>query len=300
MTIQQEILDIKKKKNAIILAHNYQPEEIQKIADYTGDSLELSQIAAKNDADIIVFCGVHFMAESANILSPQKKVILPEITAGCPMADMANAKQLQELKDKYPNAKVVTYINSTAEVKALSDVCCTSSNAKKIVQKVDSEQIIFAPDKNLGNYVQNFTDKEIILWDGFCPIHNNISSDNINKTKEKNPDAILIAHPECTKEILNIADKILSTGEMVSFVKKTSANKIIVATEEGMIYKLKSIAPNKEYILASDKFYCEDMKKITLEKLLKSLQDENPVIKVNKSVADKARNCLTKMLEMSK
>ncbi len=299
MTREEQIRQLAEDKNALIMAHNYQPAEIQNIAHVTGDSLELSRIAADNDADIIVFCGVHFMAESASILSPDKKVLLPEPSAGCPMADMANAEELKSLKEKHPDAKVVTYINSTAAVKALSDVICTSSNAIDIVQKIDAEKIIFVPDKNLGQYASRFTDKEIILWKGYCPTHDSYSPDNLKKVKEKHPGALVIVHPECRPEIIDEADEVFSTGKMVSFVRETDVKKIIVGTESDMIVKLHSVAPHIEYIPASDSFTCPDMKKITLEKLYNSLLNEEYEITVNSDIRKAARHALDRMLELS-
>ena len=299
MSIESEIKQLAKEKNAIILAHNYQNPEIQDIADITGDSLELARTAAKNDADIIVFCGVHFMAESAKILSPQKKVLLPAIDAGCPMADMAEKDDILEMRAKYPNAKVVTYINSTADSKSVSDVICTSSNAVKIVKKIDADELIFIPDKNLGHYVSRFTDKKIIPWQGFCPTHERFTVEQCNDIKQKHPDAILMVHPECQKEVVDSADEVLSTGEMVKFVQETDKKKIIVGTEVGMIHKLTSVAPHIEYIKASDNFICHNMKKIDLEKLKTSLEEEVTEIFVDETVADKAKIALQKMLELS-
>lgn len=299
-TIQEKIKSLVKEKNAIILAHNYQRGEVQDIADYTGDSLELARIAAKNDADIIVFCGVHFMAESASILSPEKTVLLPDINAGCPMADMVDDESLLELKKKHPDAKVVTYINSTAVVKAVSDVCCTSSNAVKIVQRIEADKIIFVPDKNLGNYVQRFTDKEIIPWQGYCPTHENFTLDDFEKITKQHPDALVMVHPECRSEVIDRADEVFSTGQMVKFVQETNEKKIIVGTEMGMIHKLQSVAPHIEYILAAKSFLCPNMKKINLEKVYKALLNEKPIVSVSPEVAKKAHVCLERMLEYSK
>ncbi len=299
MELKERIKALSKEKNALILAHNYQNDEIQSIADYTGDSLELARIAAKNDADIIVFCGVHFMAESAYILSPQKKIILPDLSAGCPMADMANEEDVLRLKQEHPDAKVVTYINSTAAVKAVSDVCCTSSNAVKIVQRIEGKKIIFVPDKNLGHYVSRFTDKELIFWKGFCPTHERFSTEELSRVREKYPDALVLVHPECRPEVAELADEVLSTGGMVEFVKKTHGQQIIIGTEKGMIFKLKTVSPDNEYILASESFICPNMKKIDLAKLYHSLETESPLVAVSEEVAVKARNCLERMLELS-
>jgi len=299
MDYKTEIKKLAKEKNAIILAHNYQNDEIQDIADITGDSLELARVAANNDAEIIVFCGVHFMAESASILSPTKKVLLPDKDAGCPMADMADKDELVALKKKYPNAKVVTYINSTAEVKAESDVICTSSNAKKIVERIDSDQIIFVPDKNLGNFVKQSSNKDIILWDGYCPSHDRFTIEKLNETKKNHPNVFVMVHPECNKEVVAEADAVFSTGEMVKFAKETDLKEIIVGTEIGMVYKLKTVAPHINFIPSSTDFICPNMKKINLKKLYNSLLYEETVIKVDPSVMEKSNMALKKMLELS-
>jgi quinolinate synthase len=299
MDISDKIKSLAREKNAIILAHNYQVGPVQDVADFSGDSLELSQIAAKNDAAMIVFCGVHFMAESASILSPRKKVILPDPTAGCPMADMVEPDDVIKLREQNPGAMVVTYINSTASVKACSDVICTSSNALKIVERVEADRIIFLPDKNLGSYVQRFTSKKIILWKGFCPTHEKFSREDLLAIKSLHPDALVMVHPECRPEVVDMADEVLSTGQMVKFVQKTDSKKIIVGTELGMIHKLRGVAPGIEYILASESFICPNMKKINLTVLLKSLQDEETVVTVEESIREKARKALDRMLELS-
>ncbi len=297
--IKENISRIAAEKNALIIAHNYQPGEIQEIAHLCGDSLELSRKAASNDADIIVFCGVHFMAESASILSPQKKVLLPDIEAGCPMADMITAEDVIQLKKDYPDAAVVTYINSSAEVKAESDVICTSSNAVRIVQRVESDRIIFLPDKNLGNFVSKHTDKEIILWKGFCPTHERFSAVDLEKVKADNPGALVVVHPECRPEVVDMADEVLSTGEMVDFVQKTDAKSIIIGTEKDMIHRLKMVAGHINYIPASKDFVCPNMKKITLSKLYDTLLNEIPVITVPQEIARRAGMALQRMLELS-
>ena len=299
MDLTAEIRKLAEEKKAIILAHNYQPEEIQRVAHVSGDSLELSRIAAANEAEMIVFCGVHFMAESASILAPDKKVILPEPKAGCPMAEMAETEDLERMKEEHPDALVITYINSTASVKALSDIICTSSNAKDIVQRAERDKILFVPDRNLGSYVQNFTDKEIVLWKGFCPTHENLTTEDLKKVKEAHPDALVMVHPECQPAVVAEADEVFSTGEMVRFVQRTDAQKIIVGTEEDMIHKLRSVAPHIQYIKASDHFICPNMKKITLEKLYNALLNEETVITVNNSIREKAQMALTRMLELS-
>jgi quinolinate synthase len=299
MGSEQEIRRFAKEKNAIILAHNYQIGEIQDIADFGGDSLELARKAAKNDADIIVFCGVHFMAESAAMLSPQKKVILPEESAGCPMADMIDVEDVIQLRQDHPDATVVTYINSSAAVKAESDVVCTSSNAQKIVERIDGDKIIFLPDKNLGHYVQRFTKKEIIIAEGFCPTHDRFTKEEMIKIKKEHPDAVTMVHPECKPEVVDLADNVLSTGQMVKFVNETNDKKIIIGTEIGMIHRLKKEAPHIEYIPASDSFICPNMKKISLAVLLRALKNEETVITVEDQIAEKAKKTLDKMLELS-
>lgn len=299
MDIVSKIKRIADEKNAVILAHNYQPDEIQEIAHYTGDSLELARIAAKTDADIIVFCGVYFMAESAKILSPRKKVLIPDKNALCPMAQMATPDKINKLKKIHPDAKVVTYINSTAETKSVSDVCCTSSNAIRIVENVDSSKIIFVPDKNLGSYVAEMTNKEVILWDGYCPVHNSRTIQELNKVKKEFPEAEILMHPECPKEIRKLADKMMSTGEMASYVKKNQSKKYIIATENGMIYKLISENSNNKYFKFSEEFICDDMKKITLEKLYNSLFNETEEVNVPEDIAQKAAKSLNEMLRLS-
>lgn len=295
-----QIRKIARKKNAIILAHNYQLPEIQDVADYTGDSLELARIAAESNAEMIIFCGVHFMAESAAMLSPQKKVILPDPSAGCPMANMADASDVQEMKKEHPDAAVVTYINSTASVKAVSDVCCTSANAVKIVNLLEAKKIIFVPDKNLGHYVSRFTEKEIILWEGFCPTHQRLTVEEIVDAKRKYPDALVMVHPECSPEIIDIADEVRSTGGMIKFARETSARRIIVGTEKEMIYRLKKEAPHIEYIVPSDWLVCPNMKKIDLRKLHRALLSEETVITVDADTRMRGVRCLEKMLELSR
>jgi len=298
-TLASAIRKLAGEKNALILAHNYQREEVQAVADYTGDSLELARAAADTSAQIIVFCGVHFMAESAAILNPEKKVLLPDPTAGCPMADMAEAGDLAAMRERHPDAAVVTYINSSAEVKALSDVCCTSANATRIVQRLDARRVIFVPDRNLGMWVQRFTDKEIIQWKGFCPTHERFSAEDLAEAKRANPDALVMVHPECRPEVIDMADEVLSTGQMVKFVRETDRAQIIVGTEEGMIHKLRSVAPGIEYILPSKALVCPNMKKTTLEKVHAALANEEPVVSVSSDVREKSLGCLRRMLELS-
>ena len=295
--IIEKINTLKRKTNAVILAHNYQIGEVQDIADFCGDSLELSRKAANCDADIIVFCGVKFMAETAAILSPQKKVFLPDKPAGCPMADMINAEQLADLKKKHPDAVVVCYVNSTAEVKARSDYCCTSSNAVDVVNSIEEDkEIIFVPDRNLGQVVKERTGRDMILWPGYCPTHVFATDDDVKRIQKEHPDAITLAHPECPKAVRDCADAFLSTGQMLKFVRQSENKEFIIATEIGIIYTLKKQNPEKTFYPASEKFLCPNMKKITLEKVLFSLEDQKYVITVPKDIADKARTALDRMI----
>ncbi len=295
--IVEKINNLKKKKNAVILAHNYQPGEIQGIADFTGDSLELSRKAADTSADIIVFCGVLFMAETASILSPQKTVLLPDKNAGCPMADMITAAQLEELKRKYLDALVVCYVNSPAEVKAISDYCCTSSNAVDVANSLDaSKKIIFVPDKNLGQVVKQRTGRDMVLWPGYCPTHIFATADDVKKIQAAHPVAILLAHPECPEPVRNCADELLSTGQMLKYIRTSDKKEFIIATEIGIIHTLKKQNPDKTFYPASEKFICPNMKKITLEKALFSLEDNKYIVKVPDDIAQKARKALDRMI----
>jgi len=296
-SIAEKINNLKKKRNAIILAHNYQSGEIQDIADFAGDSLELSRRAADNSADVIVFCGVLFMAETASILSPNKTVLLPDKNAGCPMADMIDAKQLAELKQKHPGAVVVCYVNSSVEVKAMSDYCCTSSNAADVVKSIDAkEKIIFVPDKNLGQVTKERTGRDMVLWPGYCPTHVFATAENVKKNQAEHPVAIVLAHPECPVEVRNCADELLSTGQMLKFVRGSDKKEFIIATEIGIIHTLKKQNPDKVFYAASEKFICPNMKKITLEKVLFSLEDNKFIIKVPDDIAQKARKALERMV----
>jgi len=295
----EKINKLKAERNAVILAHNYQPPEIQDIADFTGDSLELSVKASKTDADIIVFCGVLFMAETAAVLSPQKTVLLPDKNAGCPMADMITAEQLRQLKTEKPDALVVTYVNSSAEVKAESDYCCTSANAAEIVRSLpEDKRIIFVPDQHLGRFVSEKTKRDLILWPGYCTSHIVITDDDIKNAKKKYPQAIVMAHPECSEPVKEIADQVLSTSQMLRFSKDSPAKEFIVATEVGMLHPLSKQRPDAVFIPASEKAVCPNMKKITLEKLLWSLQDMQYRIEIPQDIAEKARKALDRMVEV--
>jgi quinolinate synthase len=299
MNLAERILELKKKRNAVILAHNYQLGEVQDCADFTGDSLALSIQASKTAAEVIVFCGVHFMAETAAILSPDKTVLLPEKTAGCPMADMIDAKQLSDLKNKYPDALVVTYVNSTAQVKALSDYCCTSSNAAALVSTLPADrEIIFAPDQNLGAFVIEKTKRRLILWPGYCPTHVWIEPEAVEKARCEHPGAVVLAHPECTAQVRAIADELLSTGQMLNFIPKSNAKCFIIATEIGIVHTLKKQYPDREFVPVSNRAVCPNMKKITLEKVLWSLEDMQYRITVPESISVKAKHALDRMIEV--
>jgi len=294
-----EIEKLKLSRNAVILAHNYQPGQVQDIADFLGDSLGLSRQAAATDAETIVFCGVHFMAETAAILSPQKNVLLPDKDAGCPMADMITAEQLRDLKAKHPDALVVCYVNSTAEVKAESDYCCTSANAAEVVGSLPADRkIIFVPDQYLGQHCMQTTGRKLILWPGYCISHVVITAEDVEKARAKYPDAVVMVHGECTAPVKQCADEVLSTSQMLRYAKKSSVTQFIVGTETGIIYTLKKQNHDKEFYPASDKAICPNMKRITLEKILWSLEDMQYKITVPEPIRLKAKNALDRMLEV--
>lgn len=295
----EKINRLKTERNAVILAHNYQPPEIQDIADFTGDSLELSVKASKTDADVIVFCGVLFMAETAAVLSPQKTVLLPDKNAGCPLADMIAPQQLRQLKTEKPDALVVTYVNSSAEVKAESHYCCTSANAAEIVASLpEDKKIIFVPDQHLGRFVYQRTQRQLILWPGYCASHIVITDDDIKNAKKKYPQAIVMAHPECSEPVKALSDQVLSTSQMLRFSKDSPAKEFIVATEVGMIHPLAKQRPDAVFVPACEKAICPNMKKITLEKLLWSLQDMQYRIEIPQDIAEKARKAIDRMVEV--
>ncbi len=289
----------KRKRQAIILSHNYQRAEVQDIADFIGDSLELSRKAVKTRAKMIVFCGVHFMAETAKILNPKKIVVMPDLTAGCPMADMIDAKTVKKLKKDHPKTKVVCYINTTAEVKAESDICCTSSNAQKVIDSLDCRKVIFIPDKYLGEWVSRKSYKEFIFYPGYCPIHMRISDKDIIKLKKRHPKAIVLSHPECALPVKIISDFVLSTSQMVKIVKENLNQEFIIATERGIIHQMKKQNPNKKFYSSSSLAICPDMKKTNLFNILNALKDpKNHEILVEKSIANKARVAIEKMLKI--
>jgi len=300
-----EIKKMKQEKNAVILAHYYQEPDIQDVADFIGDSLGLSQQAAKTKADIIVFAGVHFMAETAKILSPNKKVLLPDVNAGCSLADACPADTFSEFKKKHSNHTVITYVNCSAGIKALSDIICTSTNAQKIVESLPKEEkIIFAPDKNLGSYIQKQTGREMVLWNGSCMVHEIFSLKKIIQIKEQHPNAKFIAHPECEEKILEMADFIGSTTALLNYTKKDSAKEFIVATETGIIYQMQKSSPEKVFIPAppDNSCACNDcphMKLNTLEKLYNCLKNEKPEIIMEKDLIERAEKPIRRMLEIS-
>ena len=298
--LKKKISRLKKKKNAVILAHNYQRDEIQDIADILGDSLQLARAATKVDADIIEFCGVRFMAESASILNPDKRVLLPVKEAGCPLADMVTPEKLRALKAQHPDAAVVCYVNSSAEVKAESDVACTSSNAIEVVKSLPNERIIFVPDENLGKYVQlNVPEKEIILWKGFCPTHIRLSEEEVAKAKEEHPQAEFLAHPECNPEVLKLAEQVCSTGGMFKYAKASKSKEFIIGTESGMLYRLQKENPGKKFYLPSEHLICANMKLTTLGWVAHSLEAEVYEVKVPEEVRDRAKKSLDRMLEIT-
>ena len=293
-----EIQRWKEKRNAVLLVHNYQPPEIQDIADFLGDSLGLSRQAAQTDASVIVFCGVHFMAETAAILCPDKVVLLPDVGAGCPMADMITAEQLRGLKQQHPDAAVVCYVNTTAAVKAESDVACTSANAVQVVEAIDKEKVIFVPDKSLAHYVSRFTDKEIVAWPGFCPTHHRILPEHIREMRRRHPDAEVVVHPECIPEVVDLADKVFSTSGMVRYAKETTAPALIVGTETGILYRLEKENPQKRFYAATPEALCPNMKKISLQKVLASLQRLEPRVEVPEPIRRRAYETISVMLEL--
>ncbi len=294
----EKILKLKKERNAVILVHNYQLGEIQDIADFVGDSLGLSQNAAKTEADVIVFCGVHFMAETAAITCPRMTVLLPDRHAGCPMANMITAEQLRQKKKELPNATVVCYINSTAAVKAESDICCTSANAVQVVESIDNDEVLFVPDQYLGHYVSTKVNKKFHLWPGYCPTHVRIQPQDIIQLKRENPRAKVIVHPECRPDVTALADEVMSTGGMIQYAHRNDVQEMIVGTEIGIIHRLKKENPGKKFIPVSEQAVCPNMKLITLEKVLWSLEEMRPVVKVSEAIRLKARAAVDKMLAL--
>lgn len=295
--IKAQIRALLKEHNAVLLAHNYMRDEVQEIADITGDSLALSIEAAKTAADVIVFCGVHFMAESAAILSPGKKVLLPRPDAGCPMADMVTVEGLEELKARHPGVPVVTYVNSSAEIKAHSDICCTSANAKSVVRSLPDSTLIFVPDRNLGRYVAaQVPEKRFICWEGYCPTHERMSLEAVLCKKAEYPGALFICHPESAPQVTALADHACSTSGMYDYCRTSPARQFIIGTEAGILYRLRKENPDKEFILASPALVCPNMKLTSLEDVLYSLQTQSPVVSVAEEIRLRARQALDRML----
>jgi quinolinate synthase len=293
----EKISALRKKRNAVILVHNYQLGEVQDIADFVGDSLELSQNAAKTGADVIVFCGVHFMAETASILCPDKVVLLPDINAGCPMADMITAERLRAKKKEHPQAVVVCYINSSAAVKAESDICCTSANAVEVVESLDAREILFIPDQYLGHYVSARTGRKMILWPGFCPTHVRIRPERIRELRQEYPQAKVVVHPECRPDVIALADEVASTSGMCRYARRDEVGEMVVGTEVGLIHRLRKENPGKRFIPVSEQAICPNMKLITLEKVLWSLEEMSPEVKVPEKIRLKAIAAVDRMLQ---
>jgi quinolinate synthase len=295
-----EINRLRGERDAVILAHNYQNDEIQDLADFVGDSLALSQIAAQTPAKVIVFCGVHFMAESAAILSPDKTVLLPAETAGCPMAEMADAAAVTQWRQTYPDAAIVAYVNSSAAVKAVSDYCCTSSNAVRLAQSIPETEIVFLPDQNLGRFVAaQVPEKTIRLWPGYCITHHRISKADVIKVMEAHPQAPILIHPECRAEVVAMADYVGSTAQIIQYVKASEADTFIIGTEMGILHALKKDNPGKTYYLMSPGLICPNMKQTTVDKVLASLQSLTPVITIEPEIGEKARRALNRMLAVT-
>jgi len=296
--LRSRFRELVKARNAVVLAHNYQRGEIQDAADFVGDSLELSQKAAKVEAEVIVFCGVHFMAETAAILSPAKIVLIPDAHAGCPMADMISADEMIIWKKQYPGRPAVCYVNTSAAVKAECDICCTSANALRVVESLRDGEVLFAPDKNLAAWVARQTAKKIIAWDGYCYVHNNILARDIREKRKTYPEAEVWAHPECRPEVIDLANRVLSTGGMVRAAKETEARDVVIATEAGMVYRLEKENPGKRFYPAHDLAFCANMRKITLAKAVEALENMAPRVVVEKGIADRARGAIERMVAL--
>jgi quinolinate synthase len=296
--IVEEIAELKMKRNAVILAHNYQRMEVQKIGDFIGDSLDLSRKASRTDSDVIVFCGVYFMAESAKILSPKKTVLLPEMTAGCILADSADPWQLKKLKKAHPDAAVVSYINCYAEIKALSDICCTSANALKVVESLPHEEVIMLPDKNLASWVQKQTKKNIIKWDGVCCVHDRIKPEEVISVKNECPNAVIIAHPECSEAVVELADYVTGTTGMLNLAAELKEKEMIIITEIGLVERLRELHPDKIFHTVKAGMVCKDMKITTLESVRKALLNLEYPIEVEEEIRIKAFEALDKMLNL--
>lgn len=299
--MMDRVRQLKKDKNAVLLAHLYQRPEVQEVADYVGDSLALAQQAAETDAKVIVFAGVHFMAESAAILSPEKAVVLPEGGAGCPMADMVTADALREEKARHPGVPVVCYVNSSAAVKAESDVCCTSANAVKVVASLDADTVLFVPDRNLGAYVARKTDKHVILWQGYCPTHDRITPEQVGALKAAHPEALVVVHPECVPAVIDFADAVFSTQGILKYVKESPASEFIIGTEEGVLHQLRKVSPDKQFYLPSgERQICPNMKATNIGKVVRALETLEPRVTVPQDIAARARQTLDRMLSIGR
>lgn len=297
--MKEKIAELKKKRNAVILAHNYQPPEIQDLADLCGDSLELSIKAADTDADVILFCGVHFMAETASILSPEKTVLMPVMNAGCPMADMVTPGALKEKIDALGNIPVVTYVNSSAAVKALSTICCTSANAAEVVQSLDADELLMVPDRNLARNTAARTDKKIHLWAGCCPFHDRLTADELKQARAAHPEALVLAHPECRPEVIALADVSVSTSGMMRYAKESNKSSFIIATEIGLIYPLSRQNPEKTFYPAADHMLCPDMKKISQQDIVKCLENMHGEVKVPEEIRVPAYSAVKRMVDLA-
>ena len=298
--LKEKIENLKRKRNALILAHNYQLDEVQEVADYVGDSFYLSKVAAEIESDGIVFCGVRFMAETAKILSPDKVVLLPEIDAGCPLADTITAENVRELKSQHPGVPVVCYVNSSVDVKAESDICCTSANAVKVVASLPGSKVIFIPDENLGDYIaKQLPDKELILWQGCCVTHAKVKTENVVQVRQRYPEAKILIHPECIPAVVKLADFVGSTSEIIRYVENSSAEVFVIGTEVGVLCKLRTDCPEKQFILLHSGLVCPNMKKTRQQSVYDALLNNRYEINVDETVAEKARHTLTRMLELA-
>ena len=298
LRLQEKIRALKEKLNAVIVAHNYQRPEVQDVADFVGDSLELARKCAQVEKDLIVFCGVHFMAENAAILNPGRPVLLAEGTAGCPMADMIDVPDLREWRARYPRAAVVAYVNTTAAVKAESDICCTSANAVKVVESLPDEEILFVPDQHLAQWVARQTKKKIIPYPGFCITHRRLTAEQVRRAKELHPEALVVVHPECTAEVHALADAVLSTSQMVRFCKESPAQSFLIGTEEGLLYRLKKEAPGKTFYLLCPGLVCPNMKRTRLEAVLRTMEEGRNVITIPEDIRLRAKRALDRMLQV--
>jgi len=297
--LEKQIRQLLKEKNAVLLAHNYQRPEIQNIADLTGDSLGLSIEAAKTEAEIIVFCGVHFMAETASVLCPDKVVLLPVVSAGCPMADMITTQSLAKRKKELPGVPVVSYVNSPASIKAESDICCTSANAIQVVNSLAGyDTVLMTPDKNLARYTQRYTNKRIVSWEGFCPYHDSLTAEQVRMVKDDHPRALFLAHPECRPEVIDLADEVKSTSGMLDYARKAESEEFIIGTETGIIHTLKTQNPDKLFVPADEEMICIDMKKINLTDIVNALSNISPIIKVEEEIRTRAKRAVDRMLKV--